>query len=53
MIPVEKVRDAAKAIFGKVINITRVELELETRGPSHAAGVVEVVRKAGYEVELR
>ena len=35
------------------INITWVELELETRGPSHAAEVVEAVRKAGYEVELR
>ena len=30
---------------------TRVELNLETRGPEHGEAVLEALREAGYEVE--
>lgn len=34
------------------ICVTRVELELETRGGSHITEIVRVLREAGYEMEL-
>jgi threonine dehydratase len=34
------------------IDVTRVELELETRGPDHVAEVVETLKKAGYRIQL-
>jgi len=33
------------------LDYTRVELNLETRGPEHGAAVLKALREAGYEVE--
>ncbi|MGD8369134.1 MAG: threonine ammonia-lyase [Desulfobacterales bacterium] len=35
------------------IYVTRVELELETRGPEHVAEIVDTLRHQGYAVSLR
>ena len=33
------------------LDYTRVELNLETRGPEHGAAVLAALKEAGYEVE--
>ena len=33
------------------LDSTRVELNLETRGPEHGEAVLKALREAGYEVE--
>ena len=33
------------------LDYTRVELNLETRGPEHGAAVLQALKEAGYEVE--
>jgi len=33
------------------LDYTRVELNLETRGPEHGAAVLKALREAGYQVE--
>jgi threonine dehydratase len=35
------------------ILVTRVELELETRGRNHLNDIAETLRKEGYRIELR
>jgi threonine dehydratase len=35
------------------IYVTRVELEMETRGPEHVAEIVEALRSQGYTVSIR
>lgn len=35
------------------IYVTRVDLELETRGPEHVEKIARKLKKAGYEMELR
>jgi threonine dehydratase len=35
------------------IDVSRVELELETRGPDHVTEVVETLKKAGYRIQLQ
>jgi len=40
-------------IRGLAIFDTRVDLELETRGPTHVDEIVDQLNEAGYELELR
>ncbi len=35
------------------LDYTRVELNLETRGPDHGAAVIKALKEAGYEVEVK
>lgn len=39
--------------WGLAINVTRVDLELETRGPGHIKEIVKEMKRAGYRIKMR
>jgi threonine dehydratase len=45
--------DHDRSLLGLPIYLSRVELELETRGPDHVGEIIQDLRQAGYPVEVQ
>jgi threonine dehydratase len=45
--------DHDRSLLGLPIYLSRVELELETRGPDHVREIVQDLLQAGYPVEVQ